>query len=66
MRLMKIYHCFSTVGRNLGIYPQRVESLYHYYTQSFEDDVITQTPVNVAYDEASSRKGHDYITTFHD
>jgi len=66
MRLMKIHHCFSTVGKNLGIYPQRVESIYHHYTESFEEDIITQTPVNVAYDETSSRKGHDYITSFYD
>lgn len=66
MRLMKIHHCFSTVGKNLGIYPQRVEAIYHHYTESLAEDTITETPVNVAYDETSSRKGHEYITTFQD
>lgn len=66
MRLMRIHYCFATVASNLGIYPQRVESIYHYYTQDLEDNVLVHTPENVAYDETSTRKGHDYITTFFD
>lgn len=66
MRLMYIYNCFSTVAAQLGIYPQRVESLYHHYTQHLEVDTLNHTPQNIAFDETSTRKGHDYITTFWD
>lgn len=66
MRLMKIHHCFKTVAKQLGIYPQRVESIYHYYTSDYEVDSIVSTPVKVAFDETSTRKGHHYITTFYD
>ncbi len=66
MRLMQMHNCFSTVAAQLGIYPQRVESLYHYYTQYLEDNILVHTPENIAFDETSTRKGHDYITTFWD
>ena len=66
MRLMKIHHCFKTVAQQLGIYAQRVESIYHHYTTDYEIDIIEQTPIKVAYDETSTRKGHHYITTFYD
>ncbi len=66
MRLMHLHNCFSTVAAQLGIYPQRVESLYHHYTQHLELNELTHTPENVAFDETSTRKGHDYITTFWD
>jgi transposase len=66
MRLMRIHYCFTTVAKTLHIRPQRVESIYHHYTQDLEDDCIEETPVNIAYDETSTKKGHDYITTFFD
>ena len=66
MRLMKIHHCFKTVAKQLGIYPQRVEAIYHHYTADYEIDTLEHTPVKVAYDETSTRKGHNYITTFYD
>lgn len=71
MRLMNIHYCFRTVAKSLHIHTQRVESIYHYYTQHLENDFIKQTPVNIAYDEtaaaaASTKKGHDYITTLFD
>lgn len=66
MRLMKINHSFTAVATSLGINIQRVESIYHHYTQNLEEDIIGQTPVNIAFDETSTRKGHDYITTFFD
>jgi transposase len=65
MRLMKIHHCFKTVAEQLGIYPQRVESIYH-YTADYQTDLIEQTPVKVGCDETSTRKGHNYMTTFYD
>ena len=66
MRLMKIHHCFKTVAKQLDIYPQRVESIYHRYTTDYEINEIKQTPVKVGYDETSTKKGHNYITTFYD
>lgn len=66
MRLMRINNCFTTVAAILGIYPQRVESIYHHYTQHLEDNFLANTPINIAYDETSTRKGHRYITTFFD
>ncbi len=66
MRLMHIHHCFSSVAKSLGINIQRVESIYHHYTQFLEDDIIIETPINIAYDETSTKKGHEYITTFFD
>lgn len=66
MRLMKLHHCFQAVAKQLGLYPQRVESIYHYYTKDYESDTIEQTPVKVAFDETSTRKGHHYMTTFYD
>lgn len=66
MRLMKIYHCFTTVAKNLQLYPQRVEQIYHYYTSQYSSDSIEQVPVRIAYDETSTRKGHQYLTTFFD
>jgi len=66
MRLMHLHNCFSTVAAQLGIYPQGVESLYHYYTRHLEIDELSHPPENIAFDETSTRKGHDYITTFWD
>ena len=66
MRLMKLHYCFKTVAKQLGIYPQRVESIYHHYSADYELNIIDQTPIKVAYDETSTRKGHHYITTFYD
>jgi transposase len=60
MRLMKIHHCFSTVARNLGIRIQRVEAIYHHYTQAFETDLLMAPPVNIAFDETSTRRSSLY------
>jgi hypothetical protein len=40
MRLMRIHDCFTSVAKTLHIRPQRVESIYHHYTQDLEDDYI--------------------------
>lgn len=67
MRLMHIHHCFTAVARTLGIRIQRVEHIYHHYTENIEQDYYQQcTASRVAYDETSTRKGHEYITTFFD
>jgi transposase len=66
LRLLKETFCFSQVARHLKIRTQRVEHLYHYYTQDLSIDTLTTCPVRIAFDETSTRKGHDYITTFYD
>ena len=67
MRLMHIHHCFTAVANTLGIRIQRVEHIYRHYTQHIERDYYQQhTATRVAYDETSTRKGHEYITSFFD
>jgi transposase len=66
MRLLKLHYCMTTVAKQLKINVQRVEKIYHHYTRHLEIDVLSTTPENIACDETSSRKGHDYITTFYD
>ena len=66
MRLMSIHHCFQTVARNLGIATQRVEHLYHHYTHSLDSMPMSYAPTRIGCDETSSRKGHEYVTTFID
>lgn len=66
MELMKIHHCFSRVAAQLGIYPQRVESIYHYYTENLCSNIAISNCPNIGFDETSTRKGHDYITVFVD
>jgi transposase len=66
MRLMGIHHCMSSVARQLGIYVQRVEKIYHHYTTHLEALPITHVAQRVGVDETSTRKGHHYITTFVD
>lgn len=66
LRLLELHYCMTTVAKQLQINVQRVESIYHYYTRHLETDVLDTTPVNIACDETSVRKGHDYVTTFYD
>jgi transposase len=66
MRLMGIHYCLTAVARQLGISVQRVERIYHHHTNALTADSMESTPICVAYDETSTRKGHDYITTFYD
>jgi transposase len=66
MRLMKIYTCFTTVAKQLKIYPQRVESIYHHYTTTAYQAHTTRVCERVGIDETSTKKGHDYITIFAD
>ncbi len=66
MRLMKIHTCFTTVAKQLKIYPQRVESIYHHYTTRAYQAHTTAVCEPVGVDETSTKKGHDYITIFAD
>lgn len=66
MELMKLHHCFKKVGKQLKLYPQRVESIYHFYTQHLNENLPVKHCERIGYDETSSRKGHDYISVFVD
>lgn len=66
MRLMQLHHNFTTVAAQLGIYVQRVEAIYHLYTQaSYQAHTIIPCE-QVSIDETSTKKGHKYITVFTD
>ncbi|WP_375558860.1 transposase [Bernardetia sp. OM2101] len=66
MDLLKIYHCFQKVAKQLGIYTQRVEHIYHYYTQDLNENPPLGAVRKIGADETSTKKGHDYITSFID
>lgn len=66
MRLMGLHHCLSAVARQLGVRVQRIEAIYHFHTRHLLEQPLLQVCPNVGYDETSTRKGHDYITTFVD
>jgi transposase len=66
MRLMRIHCCFTTVARQLAIYPQRVENIYHHYTTTAYEEHAPKVCERVGIDETSTKKGHDYITIFTD
>jgi len=64
--LMKIHHCFSEVAQNLGLNTQVVASVYHHYTQAAYDALEVSPCESVLVDEVSTKRGHDYITSFVD
>ena len=64
MRLMKIYYSPTNVSKQLNVYPQRIEKIYHYYTQEAYETHEIAPCEEVGVDETSTRKGHHYITTF--
>lgn len=66
MRLIHIHHNLTTVARQLNIHVQRVEAIYHHYTTHLEALPVSNLATRVGFDETSTRKGHDYITTFVD
>lgn len=66
MRLMGIHHCLSAVARQLGVRVQRIEAIYHFHTRHLLDPPLAHVCANVGYEQTSTRKGHEYITTFVD
>ncbi len=66
MDLMRLHHNLAKVAEQLQVYPQRIASIYHHYTQAaYQAHCISVCP-QVGVDETSTRKGHDYITAFVD
>lgn len=66
LELMQLHCCFTSVAAQLGIYPQRVENIYHHYTTEAYLSHTASVCERVGIDETSTRKGHDYITIFTD
>lgn len=64
MELMNIYHCFSKVAKQLKIKVQRVEKIYHNYTQHLNENETSITCEKIGFDETSTKKGHNYISIF--
>lgn len=60
------YACKKTVAEHYGLYTQRVETLYNHYTLQAFEVREAQCAQAVMIDETSTRKGHNYITTFWD
>jgi transposase len=69
MDLMKIHHCFTSVANQLKINVQRVENIFHLYTnedfQRHNSEKLTHVK-KVGIDETSTKKGHNYMTIFVD
>lgn len=69
MDLMKIHHCFTNVANQLKINAQRVENIFHLYTdedfQRHNSEKLTNVK-KVGIDETSTKKGHNYMTIFVD
>jgi transposase len=65
-------HNLSAVADLLGLYRQRVETIYDHYTiQAYENRQITvstglHSVEQIGIDETSTKKGHEYITIFVD
>ncbi len=64
--LLRLYHNMSKVAEQLGVYPQRIASIYHHYTETAYQAHCISVCSQVGVDETSTRKGHDYITAFVD
>ncbi len=62
LRLLKLHQCQQKVARQLHINTQRVEHIYHTYTnESYEAHTI-EPPEDIGIDETSTRKGHNYFS----
>ena len=66
MDLLQLYHNITKVAQQLGVYPQRIANIYHYYTKEAYEQHCVSICSKVGIDETSTRKGHDYITAFVD
>jgi len=66
MDLLSLYHNITKVAEQLGVYPQRIASIYHHYTEPAYQAHCVSACKQVGIDETSTRKGHDYITAFVD
>ncbi len=63
---IKIHNCFSKVAKELGIFAKTVSSIYHKHVSKINETAIPITAKRIGIDETSTRKGHNYLTTFVD
>ena len=66
LELLKIHQCQKSVAKTLKINTQRVEKIYHDYTTAAYEEYVFEPCEKVGIDETSTRKGHNYFTTFVD
>ena len=62
LRLLKLHHCQQTVARQLKINTQRVEKIYHDYTDEAFEKYVFEPCSKIGIDETSTRKGHHYFS----
>lgn len=63
---LRLSNCITQTAAYFGLYPQRVENIYHFYTKQPYENHIVETVEKLGIDETSTKKGHDYITVFVD
>jgi len=62
LRLLKLHQCQKKVAQQLKINTQRVEHIYHSYTQQAFEEHTFEPPEQIGLDETSTRKGHNYFS----
>ena len=62
LRLLKIHQCQKKVAKQLKINTQRVEKIYHDYTDVPFEEHTVEPPEEIGVDETSTRKGHNYFS----
>jgi len=53
----------SKVAKTLGVYPQRIWNLFHYWISKALKESKIKDISGLGFDETSSKKGHAYVTT---
>ena len=64
--LLKLTACKKSVADFLGLYPQRIETIYNRHTLAAYQSRDIEVAKRIGLDETSTRKGHEYITVFWD
>lgn len=62
LRLLKLHQCLQKVAKQLNINTQRVEHIYHAYTNEAYEAHTFEPPTNIGIDETSTRKRHHYFS----
>lgn len=64
--LLKLTACKKSVADFLGLYPQRIETIYNRHTLAAYQSRDIEVAKRIGLDETSTKKGHEYITVFWD
>lgn len=62
LRLLRLHHCQKKVAKQLKINTQRVEKIYHDYTNESFDEYTFEPCEKIGIDETSTQKGHNYFS----